>query len=296
MVTFAAVVVSGLLLHHPPASRQLGLLSEPQITLVVASKASIRRCAPLMATASQEPAEDAVGEGAAPADGANKEAPPTMANTAKVEKTQLRERIAELEKELKEARGKLLDAQDGAKDAGENGYMLLAANFERFRLKARDELDGQAGSGKLAAMRPLLPFAERFATLQASAEDSSDEERSIHSFYGGIHKQLSQLLEAQKVEAFEVVPGERYNWLQHTKTSEVHSDEVAEGFIIEVQGSGYLMDGQLLQGAPCIVSLGPEKARETDQADGAEIADAAACVDVDAADEVDAAGDGSSAT
>ena len=59
-----------------------------------------------------------------------------------------------------------MSAQDGAKDAGEAGYMLLAANFERFRQQARTELDSQKGYGRVAAVRSLVPFAEAFEGMR----------------------------------------------------------------------------------------------------------------------------------
>ena len=119
----------------------------------------------------------------------------------KAEKKALREAIADIEKGLIKARGELVSAQDGAKDAGEAGYMLLAANFERFRQSARSEIDSQKGYGKVAAVRALLPFAERFTELQCERKtgEECDADDEIHKYYGGIYKQTQQLLDGWQV-------------------------------------------------------------------------------------------------
>ena len=115
-----------------------------------------------------------------------------------IEKQELKHQIADLERQLKSARGGLIEAQDSLKDAGEAGYMLLAADFERFRLRAKDEMGVQSGIGKLNTARQLLPFIETFSSLQG-AEAESTEAAAIHSYYGGIYKQLMQLLEQWEV-------------------------------------------------------------------------------------------------
>ena len=84
----------------------------------------------------------------------------------KAEKEALRASIADLEARLPTARGELVAAQDAVKDSGENGYMLTAANFERFRQQARAEVDAQKGYGRIATARSLLPFIESFEGLQ----------------------------------------------------------------------------------------------------------------------------------
>ena len=63
-----------------------------------------------------------------------------------IEKQELKHQIADLERQLKSARGGLIEAQDSLKDAGEAGYMLLAADFERFRLRAKDEMGSNRAS------------------------------------------------------------------------------------------------------------------------------------------------------
>ena len=110
------------------------------------------------------------------------------------EKKALRDQISALEKTLVDARGTLLAEQESVKDAGEGGYLLLAANFERFRQKARAELSNQEAVGRVKAAGSLMTFVDEFEALQAEAATAAEPEAKIHSFYGGIHKQLRTLL------------------------------------------------------------------------------------------------------
>lgn len=188
----------------------------------------------------------------------------------KAAKAALKDRIAKLEGELKEARGKLLATQDELTDSGEKGYMLLAANFERYRLKSRDELDGQAGAGKLAALRGMLPFIETFDALQAQLEGADDDEATIHKYYGGIYKQLTTLLDSMQLEAFEVAEGEKFDFLRHTQKSQRSSSTVADGFVIECLKKGFVSSGGLVRTAEVVVSTGAEKAAEEEVEDEGE--------------------------
>lgn len=201
------------------------------------------RCLSSSVRLAAEPSETeaAAGDGAVP-DGEGMSDAKAEKAAKKAEKDALRAQIDELEKKLTSARGDFVAAQDEAKDAGENGYLLLAANFERERQRARTELDGQAGYGRLEAMRPLLPFVEQFAALQAEADGADGGAAEVHKYYSGIHKQLTQamgeprrpplclcsltartpplqVLEAAQLEPFDSAPGDAYDWRSATHLS-----------------------------------------------------------------------------
>lgn len=172
------------------------------------------------------------------------------------EKKLLRDRISELEKELVDARGTLLAEQAAAKDAGEAGYLLLAANFERFRQKSRAELSSQDQVGRVKAVRGLLPFIDAFEPLQAGAVEAGEAETKIHSFYSGVYKQFRTLLESWEVESFEAVVGEKLDYSRHVALSRIDSEEAA-GTILEARTKGYTLAGAVVRSAECVVSLGP---------------------------------------
>jgi molecular chaperone GrpE len=200
--------------------------------------------------------------------------------TSTDEKAELSAKIAAIESELVLKRGALADATDNLRDAGEAGYMLLAADFERYRLSSRADIEGKKGFGKLDAMRPLLPALEGFAALQAELDDgtSDDDAATVHKYYAGIHKQLLTLLEAEGVETFEVAVGDKYEWRRHAEVERRASDDVPANCILEVREQGYLMGGEVLRTASCVVSSGPDKPAADEPTDEVE-ADADAGVD-----------------
>jgi len=248
-----------LLLVHTPAALLLSLPGP----LLRAPASPLRLCRPLMCA--EEDVQPAAAEEPAVADD------PKAA--AKAEKAALRAAIADLEARLPNVRGDLVAAQDAAKDSGENGYMLLAANFERFRQQARSEIDSQKGYGRVAAVRALLPFAETFEALQVGADaDAAD----IHKYYGGIYKQSQQLLESWKVAPYEAVPGEPFNIRVHQSVERVPSDDVADGIILAAVERGWKMEEDVVRLATCTVSSGAPVAAAEPAADEADASDEAA--------------------
>ena len=209
----------------------------------------------------EEGAAAASAETGEAADGADAAAAADPKAALKAEKQELRDAIANLEAQLIKARGEASAAQEQAKGAGEGGYLLLAADFERFRLKAKDELSTQKGFGKVAAVRSLLPFTETFEALQAE-RDGDEGESAIHKYYGGIWKQYQQLLESWKVEPFGVNPGDTFDFKRHQVVESVATEEAPKDTILEVIERGWEMDGETVRLAKVKVSSGPPAAEE----------------------------------
>ena len=259
------------------------LLAQPALLSGIALPA---RCAPLRpvvrarapfpaATEPAEPAEPAA-EPAVDADASVSEKDDTAEKQNKKgkkgseEKQQLKARIAELERALTKARGDVADAKDGLRDAGEPGYMLLAADFERFRRSARDDLRGQEVYGTGEGLKAILPFVDTFGALQAQAEEADCDGGAIHQAYGGVHKQLVTLLESLKVEPFEPDVGEKFDPDRHVKVDAEVTDEAAAGCVLEVRNFGYVMDRTVIRQAEVLVSEAPQAEEEEESADEAE--------------------------
>jgi molecular chaperone GrpE (heat shock protein) len=199
------------------------------------------------------PSEDMVAAASEDQQEAKQETPE---DKKKSEKKELRDKINALEKQMPKARGDLAAAQDSVKDAGENGYMLLAANFERFRQQARGELKAQQGYGRVAAVRELLPFIETFEALQAEGE--AEAENPIHKFYGGIYKQAQQLMGEWGVKPYVAVAGEAFDVRRHESLERIVTEDVPAGQIIEALEGGWEMGtDEILRLAKCTVSSGP---------------------------------------
>jgi len=239
-----------IVLVHVPAALLLHI-SAPLPYAASSPVVQLRLRTPPLLCTGEEPAAEAAEPTEAAADPADPKA------AAKAEKAALREAIADLEARLPKARGDLVASQDAAKDSGENGYMLLAANFERFRQQARTELDSQKGYGRVAAVRALLPFAETFEALQLGAEADGEEAAAIHKYYGGIYKQSQQLLESWKVVPYEAAPNDAFDMQLHQTVERVVSDDVPAGTVIACVERGYKMGDEVVRLAKCSVSSGP---------------------------------------
>jgi len=252
---------------------QLTTLPQPAVQLQHRGPLAVHthayaRCVPVCASAEEglptegKSEEEVASEPAAEIEPEAEDVKAKAKAEKKAEKQVLKDRINELERELKDARGQLLATQDELADVGEKGYLLLAANFERYRLKSRDELDGQTGTGKLAAMRVMLPFIETFDGLQAASDSTTDDEAVIHKYYGGIHKQLTAVVDSMQLEAFEATEGDKFDFLRHTQSAQRSSETVAEGCIVESLKKGYTTADGLVRTAEVVVSTGPEKVEE----------------------------------
>jgi len=226
----------------------LPVLPTPPLTLAACARSRVVPAWMQEEGAPVEGAADAAPEEAAADD-------PKAAVAA--EKKELREKIAALEKELVGARGTLLSEQDAVKDAGESGYMLLAANFERFRQKSREELTSQEAVGRVKGAGYLMSFADTFDELQASAADSGEDEGKIHSYYAGIHKQFKTLLDGWQVAPIEPAAGEMADFSKHVTLERVE-DEAAAGTILEAKRKGYTMGGATVRSAEVVTSKGPK--------------------------------------
>ena len=284
------VIFLVLCLHVPTAvlltvPAQHALLRAPASPLVTRLAAP-----PLLCAAEEEPpavAEPAEAEEAEEAEEAAVEEaaedPKAAAKAAlKAEKAALRDAIADIEARLPKARGELVSALDAAKDAGENGYMLLAANFERFRQQAKTELGTQKGYGKIATVRALLPFAEAFEVLQADdAAADGEEGAAIHKYYGGIYNQTQQLLDSWQLTTFDAAPNDKFDVRIHQTVESIVSDDVAAGLVIAGVERGWKMGDEVVRLAKCKVSSGPaveepaEAAADGDEAPADEAEEAA---------------------
>jgi len=219
---------------------------------------------------------------------AAEEVPADAKAAAKAEKKELRDAIANLEALLPKKRGEALAAEEAAKDAGENGYMLLAANFERYRQQCATEMKSMKSIGRVNTLRSLVPFIETFESLQLSSNGEADDDvAKIHAYYGGIYKQLEKLLADWQVTTFEAATGDAFDWRKHERAESIVTEEYADGVIIESRGRGWMLGDEVLLPAKAVVSAAPAPAPEATAADAGGDNEAAETGDGEAADAAD---------
>lgn len=199
------------------------------------------------------------------------------------EREQLQAAIAAVEAKLPAARGKLNAAQEKMKDSGENGYMLLAADFQRFREWSEGELGVQKDNGRANTLRGLLPFVEAFEQLQSG--ENGDEGAAIDGIYAGVYKQTQALLTEWKVAPFEAAAGEKYDVARHARLEFVASEDVPDGVILEARQRGWTVGDKTLRAAAVVVSSGPPAPPPAAEAGADAAPEASEETDADAAPE-----------
>ncbi|THF75051.1 nucleotide exchange factor GrpE [Cohnella fermenti] len=131
-------------------------------------------------------------------------------------------------------------------------FMRAQADFDNYRrrtLKEKEEL-AQYASSKLIGS--LLPVIDNFGRALATSGDSVD----VQSFSKGvdmIYRQLWQVLEGEGLKEMDAV-GQPFDPEFHQAIMQVESEEYAEGTVVEVVQSGYILKDKVIRPAMVKVS------------------------------------------
>jgi len=162
---------------------------------------------------------------------AKKSKPKKKSILSRAKKDKSKERISELEIELKESKDK---------------YLRLYAEFENFKkrtTKERIDLIKNAGSD---VIREILPVLDDFDRAKMSAEDESSEE----PFSEGVllvYQKLNKVLESKGLSRMET-NGEVFNPEFHEAITEIPaaSDDL-KGKIIDTLEKGYTLNEKIIR-------------------------------------------------
>ena len=156
----------------------------------------------------------------------------------------LNARVADLERELAEARAKATESQDG--------FLRASAEIENVRRRGREDV---AKAQKFAI--------ERFAEDLVPVRDSLDlalkvENPTVETYREGVETTLRQLAQAfQRNNLVEVDPvGEKFDPNQQQAISMVPSKDVPANHVVSVLQKGYLINDRVLRPALVVVSQG----------------------------------------
>lgn len=159
-------------------------------------------------------------------------------------------RIAQLEGELVELRaeqGRALAAQESQVREGRQAVQ----EFERFRQRARKDLEEAERRGEERALRALLDVSDNLerANLQADA----DHARVVQGLSIVVEQVRRQLLRV----GFERLPAGRGHGFDpeiHEAVVHVEDDDIPEGTIVEEVSPGYRLRGRLFRPARVTVA------------------------------------------
>lgn len=154
-----------------------------------------------------------------------------------------KERVAELEQQLAEAR---------------EAHLRVVADLQNFRRRSQEERVQQvqfANEGLISDLLPVLDNFERALGCEVDGEAAQGLLKGICM----IEQQLRGVLQSYGAERVATV-GEFFDPARHEAVARVESSEVCEGTIVEELQSGYLLNGRLLR--PAQVRVAVERATE----------------------------------
>ena len=130
-------------------------------------------------------------------------------------------------------------------------HLRLAADFENFKRRSRQEAESRAAAQKESLIVELLPVIDNLERALASgaARDSSQ-------FHQGVEmtlKQLQQLLRQHGVESEEIL-GKSFDPHRHEALSQGHIASQPDHAILEVIQRGYLKGTKVIRPAKVVVN------------------------------------------
>lgn len=167
------------------------------------------------------------------------------AKTLSDEVKQTEKEIAHMEKELEEARQEANEYLDSLK--------RLKAEFDNFRKRMLKE---QSEFLKLAASQvilQLLPVVDNFERALAHKV----EPEKLNEYVAGWQLVYNQLLEVLHKEGLKEITAEKvaFDPLKHEAMMQEATDEVPEGYVVEVLEKGYELKGRVIRPAKVKVAV-----------------------------------------
>ena len=131
------------------------------------------------------------------------------------------------------------------------------ADFDNFRKRSvRDQEDARQ-RGKTSVLEDVLPVYDTFKmAMQATQMDNVNLDMIVQ----GMNMIQNMFVKAMDDMGVEEIDAQRVKFDPniHEATSEAHSDEVEEGFVLSQTRCGYKLGERLLRPAMVVVSKGPE--------------------------------------
>jgi molecular chaperone GrpE len=125
-------------------------------------------------------------------------------------------------------------------------YLRLAADFDNFRRRTRQEMDNVRKTAAEHLISELLPVLDNFERALAAARSLFPE--NVVTGIDMIYRQLWQVLAQSGVQLVEAA-GKPFDPAFHQALEQVETDDAPEGTVIEEAQRGYLLHGKVLRPA-----------------------------------------------
>ena len=130
-------------------------------------------------------------------------------------------------------------------------HLRLAADFENFKRRSRQESEARAVAQKESFMIELLPVMDNLD--RALAAGSSHDSAEFHQGVEMTLQQLQQLLRQHGVESEDVV-GKPFDPHRHEALSQGHDPAQPDHAILEVVQRGYRRGAKIIRPAKVVVN------------------------------------------
>ena len=134
-------------------------------------------------------------------------------------------------------------------------YQRLAADFENYKRRTRQELADRTQYANDELLRKLLPILDNFKRALDHAPDGIDR-----SWFEGIKlvaRQFEETLQAQGLSTIPAV-GEKFDPTQHEAIASEETDDHEEGTVVEELQPGYRLHNRVLR--PTLVKVAHPRA------------------------------------
>jgi molecular chaperone GrpE len=148
----------------------------------------------------------------------------------------------ELERQLQEKEAELEEVN--------KRYLRLAADFDNFRKRTRQEMEEIRRFAARDLLQELLPVLDNFERALASARTVFPE--NVVTGIDMIYRQFLNVLSQNGLKPIEAV-GKQFDPAYHEAFEQVDTDQWPDGSIIEEVRKGYLLHGKVLR--PALVKV-----------------------------------------
>ncbi len=134
-------------------------------------------------------------------------------------------------------------------------YQRLAADFENYKRRTRQDLTDRTQYANEELLRKLLPIQDNLQRALEHAPEGIDR-----AWFDGVKlvaRQFDELLQAQGLSAIPAV-GEKFDPAQHEAIASEETDEHEEGTIVEEMQPGYRLHNRVLR--PTLVKVAHPRA------------------------------------
>lgn len=137
-------------------------------------------------------------------------------------------------------------------------FARLAADFDNFRKRIREEQASLARYGSQKTVMELLPVLDNLDRATSGLTEKSDS-ATLYKSFNVLQKQLLDGLETLGVKKMSVV-GQAFDPQYHEAVNQMESAEIPESHIIYEAQSGYQLHDKVIRPAMVVVSTGSPEA------------------------------------